>query len=88
MKKFLFLLFMALPLSAHAAEHGGKAMPNKAPANQTDNKAAEHAGQALKKKCDPSSEACGQPMQSKAPSDHGGTPAKKKTDEHGGTPMK
>lgn len=88
MKKFLFLLFMALPLSAHADEHGGKAMSKKAPVNQSVNKAAEHAGEALKKKCDPSTEACGQALQNKATSEHGGTPVKKKTNEHGGTPMK
>lgn len=98
MKKFLFLLLMALPLNAYGAEHGGKAMSKKAPAGQSagqpsgqssgqsSGQPAEHAGEALKKKCDPLLEECAKPKQNKATSEHGGQPVKKKADEHPGSP--
>ena len=91
MKKFLFVMFMAFPLTANAqTEHAGKAVQKKCD-HAIENciksgQAAEHAGQAVKQECDPAIEGCTNHMQSK-PAEHGGQPVKKKTSEHGGQPM-
>lgn len=83
MKLFLYVLAMTLPLSAFAAEHGGKAMSPK-PASKP---AAEHAGQPLPQNCDTSVEECAKSLKNGATSEHGGTPmTKKPASEHGGQP--
>ena len=79
MKKFLSLLLL-IPLTAIAAEHGGRAMQSKAPAQQT----SEHGGKAMEKK-----EQSGDKTVEHADtaSEHGGKPLAKKASEHAGSPV-
>ena len=85
MKKFLYMMLLIAPLSAHAAENEKKATTPKNAATQ----GSEHAGEAMKKKLFQTGEHGGTPVQGKGASEHGGKPVQEKaTSEHGGAPVK
>ena len=68
-------LLLLIPLSTIAAEHGGKPMEKKAPAQQ----ASEHGGKAMEKK--------EQVDKAGTSAEHGGQPMKKKSSELAGKPV-
>ena len=67
MKKFLYLSFLIIPLTANAAqEHGGQPLKPKASVE----KIIEHAGEAVKKKTSQPAEHGGAPVLEKPVSEH------------------